>query len=211
MAEAFIAPSRRGANLLVCATMNTTAFTRRALLWPSSPSRPKCRRVGWRWPKLGYCKRPNCAKAHCRMAERSQHRHRCLRLQLPLAAKSAKLVAALHWVFSPCLQWESPRPRRTRRGLSIHGSSPTRNPAQFACVSRVLTRWVGLASDDVARFALRLRQQSHHNEPSLCLMALVEDVLADLELAHGLAPTGQSSRWQALTTWRSIGILIASR
>jgi hypothetical protein len=65
--------------------------------------------------------------------------------------------------------------------------SRARNRAQFACLDRVFTLRVGWASDDVAQFALRLRQQSHHDVPALRSAWNVVDVLADLEVVHGVA------------------------
>ena len=60
--------------------------------------------------------------------------------------------------------------------------------AQLASLDRVLALRVVLASDDVAQFTLRLWQQSHHDVPALRPAWNVIDVLADLELVHGVAP-----------------------
>jgi hypothetical protein len=77
----------------------------------------------------------------------------------------------------------------THRACTAPGSSPTRNPTKLACLGRVLAGWDVLASDPVTHFTIRLRQQSHHNVPPFyphAIAGVVIDVLADLELAHGL-------------------------
>jgi hypothetical protein len=64
--------------------------------------------------------------------------------------------------------------------------SPTWDPAQFACLGRVLALRLGLASDDITRASLRPAwQQSHHNVPTFRSVGKVDDVLADLEFSHG--------------------------
>jgi hypothetical protein len=101
--------------------------------------------------------------------------------RLPSARKGANLEAPSIGHTPRC---ESPRSRRLWRGLSFHRSSPTLNPAQFACLGCVFAGCVILAPDHVAHFALRLRQQPDHDEPSLRRMAQVGDILSNLELGH---------------------------
>ena len=69
-----------------------------------------------------------------------------------------------------------------------------RGSAKFACLGRVLAGWVLLASNDIAQFALRLRQQSNDDETALRLVTMVGDVLADLELVHGVAPPSRAQQ-----------------
>ena len=83
--------------------------------------------------------------------------------------------------------------------MSLNGvRAPTLNLTKLVCPGRIFTLRVFFASDDVVRFALRLRQQSNNDEPSLCAVAVVIDVLADLEVVHGIAPSLADGRGSAM-------------
>ena len=110
----------------------------------------------------------------------------CLTLALSLTNDSAKLGAAPPW--GRFLLSGSPRLNAAGGGFLL----PAGHRAKLACFGRVFARRVILASDDVARFTVWLRNQSGHDVATTDLERIgraIDDVLADLERDHG-APIG---------------------